>query len=164
MGITDAKITHGAAIFIFDFVVKQKLFNFFLLLGCVPLMAEHTLTETMAANNPWPKPVTVYGYDNTVSLAGSIYEAETKCTSTHNWGQVASDSASNISFIIGDGDNVGYLVSSRRTWMEERVSKCQSGEGCWPLLWSISPHLPYMAPKMLQWYYNEALKTGNDFF
>jgi len=192
--ITDAKITHGAAIFIFDFVVKQKLFNFFLLLGCVPLMAEHTLTETMAANNPWPKPVTVYGYDNTVSLAGSIYEAETKCTSTHNWGQVASDSASNmafysrtapitspppqnsetpqsydasktyISFIIGDGDNVGYLVSSRRTWMEERVSKCQSGEGCWPLLWSISPHLPYMAPKMLQWYYNEALKTGNDFF
>ena len=59
-------------------------------------MAEHTLTETMAANNPWPKPVTVYGYDNTVSLAGSIYEAETKCTSTHNWGQVASDTASNM--------------------------------------------------------------------
>ena len=82
--ITDAKITHGDAIFVFDFVVKQKLFNSFLLLGCVPLMAEHTFTETMAANNPWPKPVTVYGYDNTVSLAGSIYEAKTKCTSTHN--------------------------------------------------------------------------------
>ena len=96
--ITDAKITHGTAIFIFDFVVKQKLFNFFLLLGCVQLVAEHTLTETMAANNPWPKPVTVYGYDNTVSFAGSIYEAETKCTSTHNWGQVASDTASYMAF------------------------------------------------------------------
>ena len=96
--ITNAKFTHGAAIFIFDFVVKQELFNFFLLLGCVPLMAEHTLTETMAANNPWPKPVTVYDYDNTVSLAGSIYKAETKCTSTHNWGQVASDTACNMAF------------------------------------------------------------------
>ena len=58
--VTNAKFTHGTAIFIFDFVVKQKLLNFFLLPGCVPLMAEHTLTETMAANNPWLKPVTVY--------------------------------------------------------------------------------------------------------
>ena len=40
----DAKITHGAAIFVFNFVVKQKLFNSFVLLGCVPLMAEHTFT------------------------------------------------------------------------------------------------------------------------
>ena len=40
----------------------------------------------------------MYGYDNTVSLAGSIYEAETKCTSTHNWGQVASDTASYMAF------------------------------------------------------------------
>ena len=91
--ITDAKFTHDATMFLFDFVVKQKLFNFFLLLGCEPLMAEHTLTETMAANKPWPKPVTVCGFDNTVSLAGSIYEAETKCTSMHNWGQVADDTA-----------------------------------------------------------------------
>ena len=53
--ITDAKITHGATIFTFDFVVKQKVFNFFLLLGCEPLMAENTLTETKAANKPWPK-------------------------------------------------------------------------------------------------------------
>ena len=75
------KFTHGAAIFIFDFVVKQKLFNFFLLLRCVPLMA-----------------VTVYGYDNTVSLDNSIYKAETKCTSTHNCGQVASDTACNMAF------------------------------------------------------------------
>ena len=59
---------------------------------------QHTLTETLAANNPWPKPVTVCGYDNTVSFAGSIYEAETKCTSTHNWGQVASDTVGNMAF------------------------------------------------------------------
>ena len=38
----------------------------------------------------------MYDYDNTVSLAGSIYKAVTKCTSTHNWGQVASDTACNI--------------------------------------------------------------------
>jgi len=191
---TAPNMSKGPAIRLFDYVVKRKLFNFFLLLGCVPLTSEHDLTNNMATSNPWPKPVTVYGYDNTVSLAGSIYEAETMCTSTHNWGQVASDGASNmaffsrtdpvtspppqnsespqtydptktyISFIIGDGDNVGYLTTSRRSWMEERVSKCQSGAGCWPLLWSISPHLPYLAPKMLQWYYSEALKTGNDFF
>ena len=60
--IEDAKITHGAAIFVFDFVVKQKLFNLFVLPGCVPLMAEHIFTKpwppTIRGRNPSPCAVT----------------------------------------------------------------------------------------------------------
>ena len=88
--IADAKISHGAAIFGFDFVVKQKLFNSFVLLGCVPLMVEHTFTKpwprTIRGRSPSPCTVTT-----TRALAGSMYE--NKCTSTHNCGQVASDTA-----------------------------------------------------------------------
>jgi len=189
------KMTHNPQIEILDYVVKQKLFNFYLVMGCVPLRHDHGLSEEISKNNPWKKPVTVYGYDNTVALAGDLFEAETTCTKSHNWGQVASSSASNmafhsrkasitaplprnkdntgqtynvsktyISFIIGDGDNVGMLVGSRRDWMEQRTAKCKNGEGCFPLLWSMSPALPYMGPDMLTWFNNKLLENGNDFF
>ena len=46
-------------------------------------------------------PVTVYGYVNTVSFAGSIYGAETKCTFTHNWGQVANPQFCKNSLLTG---------------------------------------------------------------
>ena len=105
--IANAKITHGAAIFIFDFVVKQKLFNFFLLLGCVPLMAKHTFTKpwprTIRGRSPSPCTVTT-----TRALAGSMYE--NKCTSTHNCGQVASDTAGTWPSTPG---RVGQDLSSR---------------------------------------------------
>ena len=81
---TVPNMSKGPAIRLFDTVVKRQLFNFFLLLGCVPLTSEHDLPNNMATSNPWQKLVTVHGYDNSISLAGSIYEAEAMCTSTHN--------------------------------------------------------------------------------
>jgi hypothetical protein len=72
-----------------------------------------------------------------------------------------------ISFIIGDGDNINFVKSVRRSWMESRVSNCQrdnSKRGCFPLIWSISPHLLYAAPKMIEWFYQQAAGTGNDYF
>ena len=42
----------------------------------------------MAKEGPWPKPIRVYGYDNTIPVAGDLFEAETDCNREHNMGQV----------------------------------------------------------------------------
>ena len=48
--------------------------------------------------------------------------------------------------------------------MEDRVKHCQS-KGCsYPLAWSVSPHLLYLAPDWLEWYYSKANQTGQDVF
>ena len=55
----------------------------------------------------------------------------------------------------------------RRGWMNERVQHCQEFENkkCdFPLSWSISPHLLYLAPDWLHWYYAQANVTGQDVF
>jgi len=54
-------LTGGINTQLFDFVVSQRLFCFFLKVGCLPLTKEHALEQKIAANNPWPKPVTVCG-------------------------------------------------------------------------------------------------------
>ena len=42
-----------------DFIVKNKIFNFFLYLGCIPLTEEHALMSRMMSdqNTLWKKPV-----------------------------------------------------------------------------------------------------------
>ena len=84
-----------------DYIVKEKLFNFFLYLGCVPLTEDHKLMERLATENNWPHPLAVMGYDDTIATAGDIFEAETDCVREHNMGQVASDGCSNLSFFSG---------------------------------------------------------------
>ena len=71
-------------------VCVRRLFTFFLANGCIPNTPEHALVARMLAdkNNTWPRPVVVYGYDNSHPLfGGDVYEAETTCTSTHDMGQ-----------------------------------------------------------------------------
>jgi hypothetical protein len=68
---------------------------------------------------------------------------------------------------MGDGDNVAYVKGSRRDWMQQRVGLCAadpSYAGCFPLVWSLSPHLFEFAPDILDWYYNQSYTTGQDFF
>ena len=50
--------------------------------------------------------------------------------------------------------------------MLERIQECEeNGPGCdFPLSWSISPHLLYLAPDWLHWYYQLANQTGHDVF
>ena len=75
-----------------------------------------------------------------------------------------------LSLIIGDGDNIDYVKDSRRNWMEERVSRCNITNAkkdhhlCFPLLWSISPHLTYVAPTILKWYLHQMKLTQRDYF
>lgn len=81
-----------------DYVVKARLFTFFLNNGCIPLTAEHALMERMTTTGPWPQPIVVYGYDDTWPLAGDLFEAETGCVRRHNMGQVASIGVSNLGY------------------------------------------------------------------
>lgn len=84
-----------------DYIVKEKLFNFFLYFGCVPLTDDHALMEQLATFKHWQHPLSVMGYDDTIAAAGDIFEAETDCVKEHNMGQVASDGCSNLSFYSG---------------------------------------------------------------
>ena len=52
-------LNRNANLGLVDFIVKERLFNFFLNDGCIPFTAEHALMEKMisdGANNSWPRP------------------------------------------------------------------------------------------------------------
>jgi hypothetical protein len=71
-----------------------------------------------------------------------------------------------IAFVVGDGDNLAFVKdgeASRKTWIKERVAWCETNE-CFPLSWTLSPHLLYVAPDIMEWYYKQALVTGADSF
>ena len=47
------------------------------------------------------------------------------------------------------------MKGGRRAWMDERLQYCRDSPGgrCgFPLAWSVSPHLLYLAPDWLRWY------------
>jgi hypothetical protein len=73
-----------------------------------------------------------------------------------------------VSFVVGDGDNIAYVKSTRQTWFAARASACAAvpaGPLCaFPLGWSLSPHLTTLAPGILRWYYGVAAATGRDYF
>jgi hypothetical protein len=155
----------------------------------------------IASVNPWPKPVAVYGYDDTFPVfGGDTFEAETTCAIVNGrsvgLGQVATDGCNNLAFwsqtaittplvqntppsptpyspnrtyvslVIGDGDNVNYNKGGHYAWMEDRVSRCAAAgdrsKTCFPLVWSISPHLLHLAPDWLRWYLHQCRVTGQD--
>lgn len=70
-----------------------------------------------------------------------------------------------VAFVVGDGDNVRFIMTSRKEWLRQRLADCEKPENsCAPLTWSISPHLANIAPDVLQWYYSMSKKTGKDYF
>jgi len=85
-----------------DYIVKESLFNFYLVEACVPLTPDHALMQRMVAEDgtdPWPRPIPTYGYNDVDKLfGGDLFEAETNCVSQHDMGQIASDTASNLAF------------------------------------------------------------------
>jgi hypothetical protein len=184
-----------------DHIVKERLFNFFLLEGCLPGTAEHALMEAMSTSGAWPRPIAVWGYDDTLPIAGDVFEAETTCVSAHNMGQIATVGVNNLAYfsrappvtaplaraardaaapprvvfnasktyvalVVGDGDNVAFVKSSRWTWLAQRIAACRAAPpgGCFPLLWTLSPHLARFAPDMLRAFHNQTLVTGADAF
>jgi hypothetical protein len=191
------KLTGKPQTGLIDFIVKERLFAFFLWFACADLTKEHALMEKMIGSNPWPKPITVYGYNNAFRVfGGDIFEAETACTTQKNMGQVATGGTSNmaywsskerltkpllqnpgtvsepydssktyISFIAGDGDNVNFVKGSRRDWMLHRLESCKADKAlCFPLVWSLSPHLIELSPDIARWYFERSYETGTDYF
>lgn len=70
-----------------------------------------------------------------------------------------------VAFVVGDGDNIAYMLSTRRDWFRQRLATCAAaGAPCPPLTWTISPHLTRLAPDVLRWYYDQARRTGRDYF
>ncbi len=70
-----------------------------------------------------------------------------------------------VAFVVGDGDNIAYMMHARHDWFEQRVATCVSGSGpCPPLTWTVSPHLTRLAPELLRWYYDQSHRTGHDYF
>ena len=143
---------------------------------------------------PKPVKVMGYDNTFVVS-GGDFFEAETLCDLDVGMGQVASAGTINlaywtqakpvttplpfnptpttiynssktyIAFLVGDGDNLDYLQSSRRIWIAERLQMCQKTNGCqYPLLWTISPHVLYLAPDWARWYAEQLLLTKLDRF
>lgn len=70
-----------------------------------------------------------------------------------------------VAFVVGDGDNVRFIMTSRQEWLRQRLDDCaQPDSPCSPLTWTISPHLPNLAPDVLEWYYRTTRATGSDYF
>jgi hypothetical protein len=70
-----------------DFIVKERLFNFFLVDACIPGSKEHEFMQMMAMSGVWEQPIAVWGYDDTFPVAGDLFEAETNCVPAHSVGQ-----------------------------------------------------------------------------
>ena len=137
-----------------DYIVKERLFNFFMFNQCIFGTAEHQLMERIVTENPWPRPIAVFGYDDAWALAGDIFEAETNCVKEHNMGQIASDGVNNLAFysrkprvvapllqnrprrpsfnvsktyiaiVIGDGDSIKHMKGGSRDFILDRVHRC----------------------------------------
>ena len=70
-----------------------------------------------------------------------------------------------VAFLVGDGDNIGYMTGTRHDWFRQRLDDCATPDSaCPPLTWTISPHLARIAPDLLRWYYDQSHKTKNDYF
>lgn len=96
-----------------DFIVSNKMFNFYLTEGCIPLTRDHELMKKIAAYEGFEKPTAVWGYDSTFSyVAGSKFEAETDCVKT--LGQVASGGTPNLSYFSQSDpiEEKGFLTSN----------------------------------------------------
>jgi hypothetical protein len=70
-----------------------------------------------------------------------------------------------VAIILGDGDNIAFMMGMRLQWFRQRAAACRVGDdSCPPLTWSISPHLARIAPDVLKWYYKMSYDTGKDYF
>lgn len=69
-----------------------------------------------------------------------------------------------VAFVIGDGDNIDFIMTTRNVWLAQRLAHCKENPTkCAPISWSISPNLTYLAPDVLEWYYAQFHETGADY-
>ena len=78
-----------------DYAISMKMFVFFLTAGCIPKTKHNEAMEEIASFKG-KHLLEVHGYDDTVSIAGNLFEAETTCTKSRNLGQIPGSSATNM--------------------------------------------------------------------
>lgn len=181
-----------------DLVFSKKLFVMYLTDGCIDFSPQHALLNEIVRDNPWPKPIGVYGYAFYWNVFGGfLFESQTMCSDARNMGAIPTmvnnlsffstrrapisepgelrqnaeeeieydPDKTYVAFIVGDGDNVSFMLGFRTQWIEQRVRACLADENsCPPLSWSISPQLTSLAPDVLEWYYGMGRQTGKDHF
>ena len=69
-----------------------------------------------------------------------------------------------VAFVVGDGDNVAYMMEGRANWMKTRTDLDDALVRKQALTWTISPHLAKLAPTVMEWYYAKSKETGSDYF
>ncbi|KAH8046761.1 hypothetical protein JL722_13509 [Aureococcus anophagefferens] len=95
-----AALTGSANPALVDFIVKEKLFNFFLYDGCVPL-TKTTRSWKRSSRTTLARAHRRLRLRRLLALAGDLFEAETTCAG-HAMGQVASNGFSNLGFFSAD--------------------------------------------------------------
>ena len=84
-----------------DFIVKNRIFAFYLWYSCVPETDDNALWNRMTnpSSTPWTIPIPVYGYDATFNvLGGLVWEASTHCGTNFNTGAIPTANTVNLSF------------------------------------------------------------------
>ena len=106
------------------------------------------------------------------SEAGNLSFFSTRAPPITGWGAVVQNEPDRatydpgktyVAFVVGDGDNIQYMMTTRHDWFGQRVADC-AASACAPLTWSISPHLARLAPDLLAWYYDQSHRSGRDYF
>jgi hypothetical protein len=65
--------------------------------------------------------------------------------------------------VVGDGDNLSIVKGRNLPWALARLAQCRNKE-CPPFTWTMSPHLLYSAPDMMQFFIDLAQTTKSDTF
>ncbi len=196
--VWDPALENAPRTTVIDYIFSRKLFAVFLINGCIDNTDENELLTKIATENSWPRPIGVYGYNNSwMVFGGYLFEAQTRCLESRNMGAIPTETTNlsffstrrapivepgeieqnepenmeydpdktYVAFVVGDGDNVSYMLDARSNWIRQRLEDCDQEENsCEPITWSISPHLPYLAPDVLEWYYETSKQTGKDYF
>eukprot|EP00759_Apiculatamorpha_spiralis_P035522 PhF_6_TR36213/c0_g1_i3/m.52849 len=86
-----------------DYIVKTRLFNFYLNNGCIGGTEEYQVMSRIAAStanvSKWQTPIPVFGYNEAWDVfGGDLFEANTNCVPSHNMGTCASLGFNNLAY------------------------------------------------------------------
>uniref|UniRef100_A0A7S2RRB6 GxGYxYP putative glycoside hydrolase C-terminal domain-containing protein n=1 Tax=Mucochytrium quahogii TaxID=96639 RepID=A0A7S2RRB6_9STRA len=188
---TGARLLHGQLV---DYIVYKKMFTTYLEKGCIPFTTQRKLFKDLIKAAHWPRPIKVFGYNNQFPVfGGDVFEAETDCanelgqiatSATTNLGYWSADAKPGlqmvqkkyehivydkekayVAIVYGDMDNINFVETFGKAHMLNRSKSCAENKGaCFPLTWTLSPNLLDFAPRILEWYYEKAKLSGNDWF
>lgn len=165
-----------------DFVIKNKLFVYYLLPGPFNLPTEDELIVKILENTPPNIPI--LGFYKSLSNAEEMYVIEklSKTGKTLLGGegvpnlsftsaltpinpQVPSRSFLDknltvenkiyISFAMSDGDNLDFMYHAMKTFWEDSRSENM------PISWSVNPAVIELAPPILEYYFQKAKKNDS---